>query len=88
MSTQTLKRKEVRTRKRHRCDICQLQIRKGAKAIYWAGVHDGDFFHGYSHAVCQYLLDTHFDGYDDEMPDPYDFRTEILRLPLLKPERK
>ena len=81
MSDQCLTRKEVRTRKPHLCEICNHRIRKGAKAIYWTGVYDGDFQSAYAHGVCEHLFHQHFDG---ELPDPYDFRTEILGLPLLK----
>ena len=81
MSDQTLTYKEVRTRKQHRCRICERRIRKGAKAIYWAGVFDGYFQSGYAHGVCNHLFFKHF---DDELPDPWEFRTEILGLPLLK----
>ena len=81
MTDCTLTHKEVKTRKQHRCQICERRIRQGAKAMYWAGMYDGDFQSGYAHAVCEHLFHQHF---DDELPDPWEFRTEILGLPLLK----
>ena len=81
MSTETLSYKTVKTRKEHRCSLCGLRIRNGAKAHYWAGVYDGDFQSGYAHGYCQrlwVLLD------EDELLDQGDFRRDVLGLPLLK----
>ena len=82
MSDQTLTVKEVKTRKKHRCAICLRRIRKGARAVYWSGVYDGDFQAGYAHGVCEHLFHTACGG--DELPDPWEFNECVLRLPLLK----
>ena len=80
----SLKYKLVKTRKPHRCDMCHLPIKVGAKVRYWAGIYEGDFFAGHAHLVCEHLHHE-ADYYDDgELMDPGEFRREILGLPLLK----
>jgi hypothetical protein len=82
MSDCTLSYKEVKTRKQHRCECCDRRIRKGAKAIRWSGIYDGNFYCGYAHGVCAHKHVTCVE--DWELLDPWEFRTEILGLPLLK----
>lgn len=45
--------REVKSRKQHRCALCGLRIKKGAK--YWTrcGVGDGGFWTLKMHAVCK-----------------------------------
>ena len=83
MSDQTLKHKEVRTKKRHICSMCGRRIRKGAKAHYWVGIYDGDFQSGYAHGICNHLWQKLVWPESDELIDEGEFRREILGLPLL-----
>jgi len=83
MNDCVLTTKEVRTRKEHRCAICERRIRKGAKAVYWSGVYGGDFQSSYAHGVCDALFHRDYKG-EDELPDPGEFVYWTLGLPLLK----
>lgn len=44
-----------KTRKYHRCHLCELDIPKGSKCLYEAGKYDGEFFNRYSHNECAKL---------------------------------
>jgi hypothetical protein len=74
----TLKYKIVKTRKPHRCAMCGLPIKVGAKVRYWAGIYDGDFFAGHAHLVCEHMHLKYAE--DGELMDAGEFRREILGL--------
>jgi hypothetical protein len=57
--------KKVKTRKVHKCQLCNRLIPKGTENVeYWGGMFDGEFQHSY---VCWWCYE-HLDNFtDDEM---------------------
>lgn len=72
-----------KARKEHRCYLCGLRIRKGARHVRRDGIADGEFVACRMHAVCE----SHTKAWDEtdwECFDESDFRFNDLRLPLLE----
>ena len=73
----------VRGRKDHRCDLCGFIIPKSDPHWSWRlapGMNGSDYwFVGRTHPICHrvYWACDWF-GFDDGLPDPGDFRSEIL----------
>ena len=66
--------KEVKkTRKDHKCFLCQLDIPTGSNCMYESGKYDGEFFSRYSHNECaEKWVDMNRDAYGGD--DWLDFR--------------
>ena len=63
-----------RTRKMHRCDICDRKIPKGFSAHFYTGINnEGEFFNCYICNTCNTLYEVKLDNghyyqlYEDEM---------------------
>ena len=57
--------KQVKCRKKHRCDWCGEVIEASYEAHYRTGIHDGEFFTEYMHPECWDALGKSDLGYDD-----------------------
>ena len=78
---------EVKARKEHKCVLCGLRIRKGAKHIHVTGHYDGEFIkNDRRHAVCNATASSNWDEMDWEtcVGCCEEFREYDLKLPLLK----
>ena len=61
-----LQNKMVRCRKPHRCTWCGEWMFPGERAVYRAGVYDGDFFSEHWHNECLDAMMRSDLGYDNE----------------------
>jgi len=87
MSNQSLTYKQVRTKKKHLCDMCGKRIRKGVLAWYATGVYEDEFYARYMHGICEHLWSTEIWPDSDECIDPAEFYQDVLRLPLIDLEQ-
>ena len=67
-------------RKDHRCGYCDCTIPRGERHAWWTVADDGTLWTGRAHLACEraWYRSEHYDPYDDELPDPHTFRTEVL----------
>lgn len=78
MSYTTLKESTPTARKPHTCILCERDIEIGEKHRQWVGLNYGQFCDARSHVKCESFRLT-LDLYDDEMPDPSEFRDAMDR---------
>jgi len=64
----SLKRKTIKARKKHRCDLCGGFIKKGERYHYESNVYDRDLYEFKAHLHCMGLADDldMFNKMDDE----------------------
>lgn len=68
------------TRKPHVCAYCGVSIPKGAAAIKYAMLHDGDFHAGYGHVDCAAMWKAAYATYADPHEGmPYDLKEAVAQ---------
>lgn len=72
--------REVKARKQHRCTLCGLRIRKGAKYIRRRGVDGPEHITMKMHAVCEDATSWWGVGDWESMGDEADFREFSLGM--------
>lgn len=83
----TLTSKLVRGRKEHRCDLCGLRIRRGARHVVRTGFDDGKPWRFRAHEICDSKTRDWTTDDWELCFDAVDFRFYDLDLPLLKARR-